>query len=75
VCSSDLADLERLVAFYPRATDDIERAEIICCVTRMELSRRNSFLSRVAADSVWTQWASDAVRSGVFHKMMSPDGA
>jgi len=69
------ADLERLVAFYPRATDDIERAEIICCVTRMELSRRNSFLSRVAADSVWTQWASDAVRSGVFHKMMSPDGA
>lgn len=43
-------DLERLQATYTRAGGDLEKAELMCAVKRMELGRRNAFLSRAETD-------------------------
>jgi len=45
------ADLEAMMHAYGNANGDIERAEIICAVARMETGRRNGFLGQVAGDS------------------------
>lgn len=41
------ADLERIQSTYSETENELERAEIICSLARMEQSRRNSFLSQV----------------------------
>lgn len=58
------ADLEALMHAYGNANGDIERAEIICCVARMEAGRRNSFLGQVAGDDDLCSRAARLVRSG-----------
>lgn len=45
------ADLERLQNHYSEARGDFEQCEILCCLGRMEINRRNSFLARQKDDS------------------------
>jgi hypothetical protein len=58
------ADLERLQAAYPAAESDLERAELVCCVARMEVGRRNGFLGHVGGDGELSSRAARLVRSG-----------
>lgn len=46
----NVADLQALEAAYGTAANDLERAQILCSLKRMEVSRRNSFLARAAGD-------------------------
>jgi hypothetical protein len=56
-------DLERLEDSYSEIGDDLEKAEVVCGVRRMEEGRRNAFLARVANDGYYTARAVKAVRS------------
>ncbi|RKU11439.1 hypothetical protein C6502_08710 [Candidatus Poribacteria bacterium] len=58
------ADLERLESLYSELDDEIEKCDIICCLKKMELSRRNSFLGRAQHDGKLVQIASNLVKSG-----------
>lgn len=58
------ADLERLEASYNRAGGDLEKAELICSISRMETGRRNAFLARVANDGELQRRAVQLVRAG-----------
>jgi hypothetical protein len=44
------ADLERLESEYPMVSTAMERAEIICALSRVERSRRNGFYARARVD-------------------------
>lgn len=57
-------DMEGLQNRYAAATSDIERAEIICSIARMEKSRRNAFLGHAAADGDFPSRAAKFVREG-----------
>jgi len=58
------ADLEALMHAYGNATNDVERAEIICSIAKMETGRRNGFLGQVAGDSELCSRAARLVRGG-----------
>ena len=57
------ADLETMMHAYGNANGDVERAEIICSVARMETGRRNGFLGQVAGDSDLCSRAARFVRA------------
>jgi hypothetical protein len=57
------ADLEAMMHAYGNANGDVERAEIICAIARMETGRRNGFLGQVAGDSDLCSRAARFVRS------------
>jgi hypothetical protein len=57
-------DLEALEHRYGEAGSDLERAEIICSLMRMETGRRNAFLGRAAGDGDLPSRAVRAVREG-----------
>jgi len=44
------ADLERVETSYGEATSDVERADIVAALKRMEVGRRNAFFGRVRGD-------------------------
>ncbi len=46
----DQSDLEELEMRYAEAGSVLEKSEIICCLARLEPSRRNSFLTRARND-------------------------
>jgi hypothetical protein len=46
----DPADLERIEASYGAADSDVERAEVVMALSRMEHGRRNAFFARAEAD-------------------------
>lgn len=46
----DAADLEKLEAAYSDAESNLERAEILCGLQRMESGRRNALFGRAAGD-------------------------
>jgi hypothetical protein len=48
----DSGDLDKLLNSYDEMSDKWERAEIICCIKRMEKGRRNEFLGRVESDGM-----------------------
>lgn len=48
------ADLERLELAYDTTDDDVERAELVYCLRRVEVGRRNGFLAKVEADGPMT---------------------
>jgi hypothetical protein len=58
------ADLERMESVYAACSSDLEQAELICCLQRMERGRRNGFLSRVEHDGELQRRAVQLVRSG-----------
>jgi hypothetical protein len=61
--SGNVADLERLETEYERAHDELERAQIILSVTRMERQRRNAFLARAQDDGELPRRAVALVRA------------
>ncbi|MGA3208036.1 MAG: RNA-directed DNA polymerase [Syntrophales bacterium] len=56
------ADLEIIENSYGSATNELEKAEIITALTRMEIGRRNSFYGRVKGDGELVSWAIQCVR-------------
>ena len=63
--SGDQADLDRLAAFFNSASDPLERAQLLCCVARLERGRRNALIGRVRNERPWVNRAAQLVRSGV----------
>ena len=58
------ADLEQLEHIYPATSSDLEKTEIICALSRMEIGRRNGFLGRAAGDGTLCSRAARLVRGG-----------
>jgi hypothetical protein len=58
-----IADLERLEAEYEQSHDDLEQAQIILCLTRVERQRRNAFLARAKEDGELQRRAVSLVRA------------
>jgi hypothetical protein len=56
------ADLERLVKLYQASTDELERAQALCCLERLEKGRRNSLAGRARREGPWVRWAADRIR-------------
>lgn len=57
------ADLEKLEESYSETTDEIERAELLCCLTRLEKTRRNSLLGRLTLDGQVVGLATQLIKS------------
>ena len=64
-CGS-VADLERLREIYGTANSELERAELVCCVQRMEVGQRNAFLGHASGDGDLVSRAVRLVRAGAF---------
>ena len=58
------ADLHQIESAYAQARHDQERAEIVCCLSRVEKSHRNAFLRKVANDGPMVSRACSAVTEG-----------
>ncbi len=58
------ADLELLEHSYPEASNQLEQSELICCVARMEISRRNAFFARAQGDGELNRIAVNLVKNG-----------
>lgn len=58
------ADLERIHDSLLATSDDLERAELLCCLRRMEVARRNAILARYTGAGSFTERAVLLVRSG-----------
>lgn len=58
------ADLDLLEQEYPQATSPIDRSELLCCLARMEPSRRNGLLGHAKKDGVLESRAVALVISG-----------
>jgi hypothetical protein len=58
------ADIDRLEDSLAEPVADLERAELVCCMRRMEMGRRNSILARLTNESMLTKCAVSLVRAG-----------
>jgi hypothetical protein len=58
------ADFEHLEGSYPTFHEDLERAQVLVSIKRMEAGRRNSFYGRVAGDGLLCQRAIRLVKEG-----------
>lgn len=61
--AGDISDLEKLEASYNTLTTELEKAEYITAVKRMETGRRNAFYGRVQADGDLVQRAIKVAKS------------
>ena len=59
-----LGDVDRLEDYLAVAHHDLERAELVCCIRRIEPGRRNGILARVQGESHFTAVAVSLVRRG-----------
>lgn len=59
-----LADVDRMEEGLAVATHELERAELICCIRRVEVGRRNGILARLQNENPYTAAAVALVRSG-----------
>jgi len=59
------ADRERLSALFASSSDPLERAQLLCCLTELEKSRRNALLGRVRTEGPWVGRAATLVRQGM----------
>ncbi len=57
-------DLERMQESLQITSEDFERAELLCCLRRLEVSRRNSLLARYSGAGPYTDRAIALVRNG-----------
>jgi hypothetical protein len=57
------ADLERIHSSYSEATP-MEQCEVICCLRRLELVKRNGFLARARSDGPLHELAADLIMKG-----------
>ena len=58
------SDLERLQESLQTTSEDFERAELLCCLRRLEAGRRNAILARYSGAGPYTDAAIALVRSG-----------
>lgn len=58
----DHGDLESIEGSFKAATDQMERAQLLCCLSRLEKSRRNALAGRVGNDKEWVGRAVRLVR-------------
>ncbi len=59
-----VADIDRIGGRFEDSTSELDRAEVICAIRRMEVGRRNTILGRFPADNGYTARAVRLVRSG-----------
>ena len=55
--AGDPTDLEMIDQSHSTATLEMEKAEIVMALARMEIGRRNAFYKRVSLDGVLVKWA------------------
>jgi hypothetical protein len=60
--TGDASDLDNIEAQYA-GKGEIERAEIVAAIARMEVTRRNTFYGRIKNDGDWVRRAVQIVRS------------
>ena len=56
------SDIDKLADSYASAQNDLEQAEILCSIQRMEKGRRNAILGQSASDGFLTEYAVKLVR-------------
>jgi hypothetical protein len=61
--AGNTSDLETIENSYSSATSEIEKADIVTAVERLELSRRNGLYTRVKQDGELVQRAINAIRN------------
>jgi hypothetical protein len=59
--AGDPADLEMIEQSYSAATSEVEKAEIVMALARVEIGRRNGFYKRVSLDGELVKWAVEQV--------------
>jgi hypothetical protein len=57
------SDLERIAGLFSKASDPLERAQLLCSLSRLEKGRRNALLGRVKGERPWVGRAVRLVRS------------
>jgi len=60
----DYSDLEQIASAYRKSSDPFERAQLLCCLSRLERSKRNAMLGRVRDQKPWLDRAATLVRLG-----------
>jgi hypothetical protein len=60
----DYSDIERLAALFAECSDPLERAQVLCSLSRLEKGRRNEILGRVKTEAPWVCRAVRLVRAG-----------
>jgi hypothetical protein len=56
------SDLDEIEARFRSASEPLRRAQFLCCLGRLEKSRRNSLAARVGQDLGWVGLAAERVR-------------
>ena len=56
------SDLDRMAALLSSESDPIERAQILCCLRRLEKGRRNALAGRLKKEKPWGSLASTYVK-------------
>lgn len=64
---ADAADLEKIENDYSSARTDLERAEFVVALEKLEIGRRNAFYNRIKSDGELVRRAVASVRSGKKH--------
>ncbi len=59
----DDADIEKIENQYSISNNEIEKAELVCCLERLEKARRNSFLGRIKNDGYLIKIACEYIRN------------
>ncbi len=59
----DDSDIEKLFDQYLIASSEIEKADLICCLGKLEKSRRNSFFGRIKDDGYLIELATKSMRN------------
>jgi hypothetical protein len=62
--AGDQSDLEAIEGSYDTIAGELEKADVVDALTRMEMSRRNSFFGRVSSDGELVSRAIRCVRAG-----------
>jgi hypothetical protein len=57
------SDLDRLAALLPETSDQFERAQLLCTLTRLEKGRRNALAGRLKSEGPWGRRAWVYVRA------------
>lgn len=58
----DHGDLEDIESAFKATTESLQRAQLLCCLSRLEKSRRNALAGRVGNDREWVGRAAQLVR-------------
>jgi hypothetical protein len=61
-CHGTMADLERLEVSYGEAHEELERAQVLVSIKRLEIGRRNAFYGRVVGDGPLSERAIKMVK-------------